>query len=86
MRKIAKHLPHYLPLMGILFAGAVGFFLFSYDITFQIGTVVAVSVSYVVWGIIHHAIHRDLYLVVVIEYLVIASLGLVIVFSLIFRA
>lgn len=49
-------------------------------------TAIAVAVAYVTWGIIHHFIHRDLYLAVVIEYLAVASLGLVIIFSLILRS
>lgn len=86
MRNIAKKLPHYLTLLGLLGAGAVGFIFFSYDRIFQIGVSIALAVSYVVWGVVHHYLHRDLHLTVLIEYLVVAALGLVIVFSLIFRA
>jgi hypothetical protein len=85
MKSFARHLPHYLPLLGLLLAGFLGLVLFSYDQSFQIIVAIAVAVFYVVWGVIHHLIHKDLYLAVVIEYLVVASLGLVIVFSLIFR-
>lgn len=85
MKNFAKHLPHYLALLGVLFLGALAFYLFSYDQTFQVGVIVATALSYVAWGVIHHAIHRDLHLAVFIEYLAIATLGLVIVFSLIFR-
>jgi hypothetical protein len=85
MKNFAKHLPHYLALFGVLFLGVLAFYLFSYDQTFQVGVIVATALSYVAWGVIHHAIHRDLHLAVFIEYLAIATLGLVIVFSLIFR-
>lgn len=86
MKHIAKHLPHYLTLFGILIAGVVGFWLFSYDRLFQAAVAVSVAVSYVVWGIVHHSIHDDLHASVIVEYLLVASLGLIIVFSLIFRA
>lgn len=86
LKNIAKHLPHYLPLIGILVVGLAAFWVFSYDRFFQIAVAVASALAYVAWGVIHHAIHRDLYLSVILEYIVIASLGLVIVFSLIFRA
>lgn len=85
-KKIAKHLPHYLSLIGILVFGFLGFWFFSYDKTFQVAVVVAVAVSYTVWGVIHHAIHRDLHLDVVIEYMAISALGLLVMLSLIFRA
>jgi len=85
MKHLAHHLPHYLLLFGILLAGFAGLILFSYDRRFQIAVSVATAVAYVFWGIVHHAIHKDLHLETVIEYIVISSLGLVIVFSLIIR-
>lgn len=85
MKGIARHLPHYFLLMGILVFGFGGLILFSYDRRFQVGIAVATAVSYVVWGIIHHYLHRDLHLEVVIEYMAVASLGLVVLFSIIGR-
>ena len=85
MKGLTRHIAHYLPLLGLLFAGVLGFIFFAYDQVFQILISVSVAVLYVAWGIVHHLIHQDLDLSVVIEYLVVASLGLVIVFSLIFR-
>ncbi len=72
--------------MGRLFAGVVGFLVFSYERAFQMAVAIGLALAYVAWGIIHHAIHRDLHLSVVIEYVVVASLGLVVMLSLIFRA
>lgn len=80
-----RHLPHYLTLFGILFAGLLGIFIFSYDRVFQVAISIAVAVSYVAWGVVHHIIHKDFHLAIVVEYLLVASLGLVVVFSLIFR-
>ncbi len=86
IKSFARHLPHYLTLFGILFAGVLAFLIFSYDRIFQIGVLVAMSAGYVAWGIVHHAIHKNLHLSVVIEYLVVALLGLIVVFSLIFQS
>lgn len=86
MRYLFRHLSHYLPLTGILLAGVLGFIWFSYDRTFQLAVAIATAVAYVVWALVHHHIHRDLHLAVVIEYIAIASLGVVILFTLIFRA
>lgn len=85
MKEVKKHIPHYLSLLAILGAGVIGFYLFSYDRLFQAAVGVAIAVSYVAWGIVHHMIHDDLHASVVIEYTLVASLGLVIVFSLIFN-
>ncbi|MBU0998672.1 hypothetical protein KJ570_04060 [Patescibacteria group bacterium] len=86
MKSFIKNIPYYTPLIGIFVAGALGFALFSYDRIFQVAIAIAVALSYVIWGIIHHSLEKDLYWEVVVEYLVVASLGLVILFSLIFRA
>jgi hypothetical protein len=86
MKRMIKHIPYYAPLIGIFFAASVGFYLFSYDRVFQVAISIAIALSYVIWGIIHHIMQKDLYWEVVVEYLVVASLGLVILFSLIFRA
>jgi len=86
MKNISKDLPHYLALFGIFAAGMVAFLIFSYDRLFQAAVAISVAVAYVVWGIVHHAIHKDLYLSVVIEYLLVALLGLVLIFSLFLRS
>jgi hypothetical protein len=86
MKSFARHLPHYVSLFGILLAGFSGLILFSYDRLFQSAIAIALGASYVVWGIVHHAIHRDLYWETIIEYIAIAALGLTIIFSLIIRA
>jgi hypothetical protein len=85
MKHFARHLPHYFLLIGILFFGFGGLILFSYDRTFQVGIAIATAVSYVFWGIIHHHLHRDLHLEVVVEYIAVACLGLVVLFSIISR-
>ncbi|MBI3396981.1 hypothetical protein HY045_00735 [Candidatus Woesebacteria bacterium] len=86
MKNISRHLPHYLTLFGVFGAGILAFVLFSYDKVFQFGVSIALSAAYVAWGVVHHYVHRDLHLAVVVEYLVVAILGLVIVFSLLFRS
>ena len=86
MKKIIRDLPHILTLAGIFIAALVGFWVFSYDRFFQGAVAIALSVSYVAWGIVHHKLHNNLYLAVVVEYVLVASLGLIIVFSLIFNS
>ena len=72
--------------MGILSAGAIGFIIFSFDKAFQVALTVAMASGYVIWGIVHHHIHKDLYTPVILEYLAIAIFGAVMIITVIFRA
>ncbi|CAN5318636.1 hypothetical protein BH10PAT1_BH10PAT1_4050 [soil metagenome] len=81
-----KHLSHYFSLFGILIASVIGFVIFGYDKNFQFAIIAAASAGYFCWGIVHHYIHRDLNLQVLIEYLMIATVGFVIGVSVIYRA
>ena len=85
MVKISKDIPHYLSLLLILALGLLAFLIFSSELAYQIAILILTSIAYVVWGLLHHYLHKDLYLGVVIEYIVVATLGLVIVFSLVFN-
>ena len=86
MKRIIKNLPHYLSLLGIFVVGILAFVFFSYDPAFKIAVIISIAVSYVVWGIMHHYLNKDLYLEVVLEYIAVAVLGLIIVFSLILES
>lgn len=66
---------HYLPLVSILLATLLGLFLFPHDRYMRISLTVAMGISYVTWGIVHHYIHRDLSVEIVLEYLLIAIFG-----------
>lgn len=85
MRDLTRHLSHYMALFGILLAGFAGLILFSYDKNFQIAVAAALSASYVAWGVTHHYLHRDLHIETFLEYLAVAILGFVIIFSLVLR-
>jgi len=86
MKSFIKDIPHYLSLIGVLLAGGAGFIIFSYDRAFQMAIAFGVAGAYLAWGIVHHLIHRDFDVTVFAEYLAIATLGLIIVFSLLLRA
>ncbi len=86
MKSFTKHLPHYLTLIGILFASFAGLILFSYDKYFQLSVAVAGACAYVAWGITHHILHKDYSFEVFLEYLAVAVLGLTLIFSLVARS
>lgn len=85
MKAFIKDLSHYLVLFGILLAGFAGLILFSYDKAFQTATASALVMAYASWGVAHHYLHGDLHIETVVEYLVVAILGFVIIFSMIIR-
>jgi hypothetical protein len=76
---------HSLSLIGILAAAVLGFTYFAYDRSFQVAIAVAVCFAYFTWGVIHHLLHKDLYLIVALEYLLVSFMGLLILLSLIYR-
>lgn len=77
----AHDVQHYLPLVSIFLAGIAGCIIFSSDKFFQASIIVATASAYVVWGIVHHYLHHDLQFSVVVEYMLIAALGLLITLS-----
>jgi len=86
MKSIVKNINHYLPLFGIFAATLIGIVVFSSDRGFQEVIVIAVSASYVAWGVVHHLAHKDLTAAIILEYFAVAFFGVVIVFSLLLRA
>lgn len=86
MRKAIKHLPHIASLYGIFIVTGIVFVIFSYNKAVQIAALAAAACGYVVWGIIHHLIHNDLTISVIIEYIAFAILGFIIGISVILRA
>lgn len=81
-----EHIQHYSSLIGILIVTVAGYFVFSFSKEYQLALITAASLAYVTWGITHHYIHKDLSIQVIIEYMVVASLGFVLGVSVIFRA
>lgn len=71
-----NHNLYYLSLLSVLFSGIVLVIIFSGDSILQMLTVVGVAFSYVILGIVHHLIDHDLVLKIVVEYILIAALGI----------
>ncbi len=85
-KDFAHHPQHYFVLLCILLVGLWGIFWFDYYRLLQLGILVSMAASYVVWGIVHHAHHRDLHIKIVFEYLLVAIFAILIFVSLILRA
>lgn len=82
---IKEHLGHYLVLLFILSFGAFAFVYFQRFPQSQIVSLFLTASFYVLWGIIHHYLEGDLHLRIIFEYLAVALLGFLILWSMIMR-
>lgn len=71
-----NHIVYYFLLSAILLGGISLIFAASPDRQAQMMIVVGMGFSYVLVGIIHHLINHDLVAKIVIEYVLIAALGI----------
>lgn len=83
---IRAHISHYLVLLVILDVGVGAFWMFRYNLLFQAIVIFVTSLSYVVWGAVHHWLEEDFHLRVILEYILIAALADLVLIFLLFRA
>lgn len=77
---------HYLVLFAGLFLGLIAFFgLFGLP-DLRKEAVIALSVFYFCWGVVHHRLEQDLHIKIVVEYFLVATIACLILLSLIWRA
>ncbi|MCL5438416.1 MAG: hypothetical protein M1268_00320 [Patescibacteria group bacterium] len=76
---IKKHLGYYISLISLLLLGIFAVSQVSYDKRFQMAVIIITTFFYVIWGILHHKLHHNLNTKIVIEYILIGSLGLTII-------
>jgi hypothetical protein len=67
----------YFVLGCILVGGLGGFYYVRPNTTLQFIIGVATSVAYVIWGIMYHAIKKDLHTRVMIEYILMGAIAIV---------
>ena len=80
--KFFSHFGYYLFLLFILGVGLLGVYLNSYNRQLQMAIIVLTTLFYICWGILHHLLNHDLSHKIVVEYVLIGSLGLALVFFL----
>lgn len=83
LEDIKEHLGHYLALFFILAFGVGALIFFQRTPQMQIVSLFLTSSFYVLWGVIHHYLEEDLCLRVVVEYVVVALLGFLTLWSII---
>jgi len=84
-KDIKEHLGHYLILLFLLASGGLVFFYFQRFPQAQIVSAFLTASFYVLWGVIHHYLEGDLHLRVVVEYMAVALLGFLVLFTLVNR-
>ena len=68
---------HFLVLIAILAAGVFTFIYVRPNTTIQLLVGIITAVAYVLWGLIHHAVQKDLHQKIVVEYLLIGVIAIV---------
>jgi len=84
-KDFSRHPLHYFTLLCIQLVGLWGIFWFSYQPALQLFILVSMALSYVVWGVLHHHQHGDLHIKIVLEYLLVALIGVLIFGSVLMR-
>lgn len=82
LEELDHRLVRYLVLVAILVLGLVFFLLSSHDPNLQLKVVGIFLTAYVLWGVVHHYLDKDLAGLIVLEYLLVAVVAFVIIFSL----
>lgn len=77
---IGKHVYYYSFLFLVLFLSALVVFLSPGDQKLHMTVMIFAALFYVFWAIFHHLMHHDLHAKVVIEYVLIAMIGISVVY------
>ena len=80
MKRSDSHLSYYTSLGGVFLAGILLILHFAPDRNLQFVSVAAMGLAYVLLGIFHHILSHDLVLKIVVEYILIATLGVTLVY------
>lgn len=75
------HRLHFVILVTILGIGIGLFFYTQSNRTLQLSVGIATSLAYVLWGLIHHAMQRDLYPKVVVEYVLMGLIAILLLMT-----
>lgn len=83
---ILTYLSHYLTLAVILGGGGLVFFFFAHSQQIQFWIGVIMALAYLLWGIVHHYLKKDLNWLIVVEYTLVAIFSIVVIYSVLAQA
>ncbi len=84
-KEFKKYQVHYLFLVVVLFFGFLSFLLVGNDHLMQFRVAALTVAAYTGWGVVHHLLKGDLYLKIVVEYVLVAVLVLVLLWTVLLR-
>lgn len=70
------HIAYYLSLIAVLALGLILIAITKNNPQVQMVAIVMTGFLYALWGIAHHALHHDIAAKVVVEYVLIAAIGI----------
>jgi len=73
--KSLRHLGHYIILLIFMGLGIISVLFTGKDLSLQTAVVILLALSYFVWGLVHHALEKELHMEIVLEYLLFSVLG-----------
>jgi len=82
---MTKDLKHYFALIAFLSFGLALFLVFNYNRQIQMGISLVMAGGYVIWGVIHHTIKKELHPRIILEYVLVAIVASVVVIFLLMR-
>lgn len=83
MQFFKKHLGYYMVLILIALTGLFLILRTGPDPQLKMLLIVLITFFYVVWGVLHHFIHHDLTVKIMLEYVLIGALGITLIFFLV---
>lgn len=81
-----KDFKHYLSLLAILSIGFGLFWIFNFNRHIQIMITIGLGITYIIWGVLHHAIKKEIYWRIIWEYIVVSTLACLFVIFLLLRS
>ncbi len=78
MKKTDRHIGYYFSLVSLLILGFLLFLFASPNRQLQMLVFIITTIFYIGWGLLHHKINHDLTVRIMIEYVLIGSLGITI--------
>jgi hypothetical protein len=82
---VSQDFKHYLALIAFLSFGLALFIVFDYNRQIQVSITLLMAAIYVVWGIVHHAIRKELHPKIIFEYFLVAFVVSVVMIFLLMR-
>ncbi len=83
--KMTKDLKHYLALIAFLSISLALFLVFNFNRQIQMGITLIMAGGYIIWGVVHHSVKKELHPRIISEYILVATVASIVVIFLLMR-